>query len=810
MPRKKSVPVRREADRFHPDSLESRIVAEPAEYVVPVCDDEYGLLDNRDAQPLSDAVQETDVKEHKEWTPGHSVIGAYSARIDSKEIDACCEWKELGRKLLPNVNCPTVGCHETPKCFKLHHIANNTLALVCGSCKASLLTSRIGVGLWRALSLALQNESIRLQLRSTTQSESERTVSVLLHPSTTRLSSAVLNWALVGNTLSSAGASDWNSPVGRMAGSREDSIEQHFSAVQFLDSISQPQMLQSDNAASRVELSRRLLSLGVRTKLRNYQLQGVQWMHDQLTRSALSVPQTSAGESKSFSGSQECSTSTNTDSTTTDSYWQYHAMGWLQIPCTNAGSSTSTSASASAATSSSHTSATCWYNIDTEEIVHGKHPPTALQLPNSAILADEMGVGKSLQIISLALLLQHSLTALNAGTNNIDSTAYTADIAAPAQSEKSAATVQEANSLIVALAQQSAGEASATTDTNHSTLDSSASAVFGFSATAQGVGMTEPGVSNRACLCGSAVDLVSKTHRLLGWIQCACCNTWLHAPCAGFTDTHAMEQCGEYTCLACACLKHYAQPVTSRTTLIVMPNTLITQWKAELLKHVEKVTFNNPCAEGGLKVFVYPEEVGKKKGEDFARLDPRTLAQYDIVLLSFKALQKGYHDSNVDYTSERVLRSGYAIYPPAFLCVHYALLVVDETQNIESTTSQVLSMACRIPSAHRISVSGTPFGTGKLTDLYTLCQFLRVEPYASNRAAWLRIIEKPVVPVAAAVRLQWLRGLFQCLLLRRTKCMIAAELGLPEHTMVTKPLQFSTFEVLHMCVAFVFYIIKLA
>lgn len=189
---------------------------------------------------------------------------------------------------------------------------------------------------------------------------------------------------------------------------------------------------------------------------------------------------------------------------------------------------------------------------------------------------------------------------------------------------------------------------------------------------------------------------------------------------------------------------------------------------------------------------VYPED--SKRCGDYSRLDPSTLSRYDIVLISFKALQQGFHDSNVDYSSSRILHSTYAIYPPPFLCLSYRLVVVDETQNIEAaSTSQVLKMACRIRSARRICVSGTPFGTGRISDLSSLCQFLQIQPYCESHA-W-RTLEAPVLHVSATHRMRVLHDMFCNITLRRTKAMISEQLGLPAHTVITKPLQFSTFEV---------------
>jgi len=60
-----------------------------------------------------------------------------------------------------------------------------------------------------------------------------------------------------------------------------------------------------------------------------------------------------------------------------------------------------------------------------------------------------------------------------------------------------------------------------------------------------------------------------------------------------------MEQCVVYTCLACSTLKHYTLPIEARTTLIVMPNTLIHQWRSEMLKHLKDVSFGDPDAITG-------------------------------------------------------------------------------------------------------------------------------------------------------------------------------------------------------------------
>ena len=50
----------------------------------------------------------------------------------------------------------------------------------------------------------------------------------------------------------------------------------------------------------------------------------------------------------------------------------------------------------------------------------------------------------------------------------------------------------------------------------------------------------------------------------------------------------------------------------------------------------------------------------------------------------------------------------YAFFPPPFLCVNYSLVVIDESQNIESQNNSgvILQMAQSITSRRRLSVSG--------------------------------------------------------------------------------------------------------
>jgi hypothetical protein len=195
-------------------------------------------------------------------------------------------------------------------------------------------------------------------------------------------------------------------------------------------------------------------------------------------------------------------------------------------------------------------------------------------------------------------------------------------------------------------------------------------------------------------------------------------------------------------------------------------------------------------------VFVFEESAHAEA----ALVDPRTLARYDLVIASFSALRRGYHDAVRDYSSERARHSLYSAFPPSFACVEFSALVVDESQNVESSPAGeggvVLRMTQVVRSRRRVSVSGTPIGGSRLSDLFCLSRFLGVAPTLSrNYGHWMKLLGKPRVPIPTEIRMKWLHGLYCPIFLRRTKAVLFGELGLKSSTVSVKRLRFSDFEV---------------
>ena len=122
----------------------------------------------------------------------------------------------------------------------------------------------------------------------------------------------------------------------------------------------------------------------------------------------------------------------------------------------------------------------------------------------------------------------------------------------------------------------------------------------------------------------------------------------------------------------------------------------------------------------------------------------------------------------------------YITFPPPIMCLNFTLLVVDETQKIEAEgVSHALAQCVKLQARRRLCVSGTPLGNSRISDLHSLCQFLRIAPYDSveDKWCWNRVFGEKSIVQNEAVRHRWLADIFQDMTLRRTKLSVAHQLG---------------------------------
>jgi len=133
-------------------------------------------------------------------------------------------------------------------------------------------------------------------------------------------------------------------------------------------------------------------------------------------------------------------------------------------------------------------------------------------------------------------------------------------------------------------------------------------------------------------------------------------------------------------------------------------------------------------------------------------------------------------------------------FPPPVLCLNFRTIVIDETQRIESEgDGQMLLMSAALEASYRVSVSGTPLGSGRISDIKSLCRFLRIDPF-DERENWNACILQKKLPVSNEAVIEWIYSLFSPIVLRRTKKMIQNQLNLHSQVKSTTTLTFSKFE----------------
>lgn len=489
-----------------------------------------------------------------------------------------------------------------------------------------------------------------------------------------------------------------------------------------------------NTALSVSRLSALLKSYGIKTELRPYQLNGIHWLVTKLLNDSESMAVTESFHGLIRLGNISMSFQTFYDKTV----------------------------------SMENNSLALYYDLYTQTISFENTLGNVNSLltesyKGSAILSDYMGLGKSLQVIGVILYLKHNFKLLQYEIPSFSETC-THDIAA--------------NSL--------------------------------------------------NCVCGR-INLKKKDPRLIhGIIACTLCGNRYHAFCVG-----SLKNKLGYKCISCSCRQYSKNLLPSSASIIVMPDNLIPQWIQEIKKHTNDtsesaedgndfVDSNTTTSSKGtltksnsqkpkfdpVKVFVYHGcdfEILVKNDLTYSDIDPIHLSTYDIILVGFNILNKEFYLSNVMETDEkrsrlrnRSVSTHHSYFPLPLLCLHYNLVVIDETQKVESQEiSKRLELVSKLNSSFRLSVSGTPVGNSKLTDLKSLCYFLRISPYDGRNLhnAFKDIFISPKLPIKLSARKKWLHNLFSNLTLRRTKESVASELGLLPKRFITTFLNFTQFEV---------------
>eukprot|EP00743_Colponemidia_sp_Colp-15_P002506 GILK01002718.1.p1 GENE.GILK01002718.1~~GILK01002718.1.p1 ORF type:complete len:1265 (-),score=217.34 GILK01002718.1:76-3870(-) len=149
-----------------------------------------------------------------------------------------------------------------------------------------------------------------------------------------------------------------------------------------------------------------------------------------------------------------------------------------------------------------------------------------------------------------------------------------------------------------------------------------------------------------------------------------------------------------------------------KTTLIISPQTIASQWLSEIERHT---------VPGALTVMHYNGMDGVITGETFG--------QYDVVLTSYETLRKEARQTSVTRES------------PLFH-VQWWRVIVDEAQIVSNSATQASKVTSALYRINSWCVSGTPI-SNRVKDLFGLLQFLCLAPFDDPRI-WSKCVLDPL------------------------------------------------------------------
>ncbi|CAI8498971.1 unnamed protein product [Pichia kudriavzevii] len=218
----------------------------------------------------------------------------------------------------------------------------------------------------------------------------------------------------------------------------------------------------------------------------------------------------------------------------------------------------------------------------------------------------------------------------------------------------------------------------------------------------------------------------------------------------------------------------------SKTTLILCPETILSQWNEEI---------RAVCPE--LSVYVYPGILYMEEKDH--SITPTSvgemLASYDIVLTSYNILSRELDRAIFKPTTRPKRKNNYERidYSSPLMLLEFYRLVLDEAQLASISISRVGHFSRIIPRVHTWCVSGTIIRKD-LQDLHSLMRSLRLYPLDKISSEHWEHIPRPLFD-----------RLFKSICIRHTKEMIGNQVNLPKQTRIMLRSPFSTIEYDNYC-----------
>ncbi|GEQ71170.1 hypothetical protein JCM33374_g4851 [Metschnikowia sp. JCM 33374] len=214
----------------------------------------------------------------------------------------------------------------------------------------------------------------------------------------------------------------------------------------------------------------------------------------------------------------------------------------------------------------------------------------------------------------------------------------------------------------------------------------------------------------------------------------------------------------------------------SKSTLIVVPMSLLSQWKKEFDR-----TNNN---ENHRCVVYYGDQV--QADLSFSLCD-RTENIPIVVITTYGTVQNEWARLNkMRDTSGRLPKIG-------LFSVEFFRIVLDEGHTIRNRTTKTAKSIHELESRRKWILTGTPV-VNRLDDIFSLVKFLKLDPW-SNFSYWKTFVTLPFEQKKFNQTLDVVKSILQPIFLRRTKNMKQKDgtplVQLPEKEVVIQELEFS-------------------
>jgi E3 ubiquitin-protein ligase SHPRH len=217
------------------------------------------------------------------------------------------------------------------------------------------------------------------------------------------------------------------------------------------------------------------------------------------------------------------------------------------------------------------------------------------------------------------------------------------------------------------------------------------------------------------------------------------------------------------------------QVLATGATLIVVPPQLVEQWKKEIKKHAPS-----------LRYYEY-KGVKRISLESKAPHDDNPTAgleKYDIVITTYSVLTSELYFTEPPPQRSRRNAQVYIPKKSPLLLLSWWRVCLDEAQMVDGGYTNAAKVARRIPRVNVWAATGTPLRTD-IHDAIGLLLYLKIEPFASNKMAAIRLVTNN--PEA-------LKSIFRKIGMRHSKELVHDEIKLPPQNRVVVTIPFTNIE----------------